>query len=1111
LASVTPFLPQLRSGMPDLRTHGQWETDDALALASLSNAIELQGGGGDMLATTSIPDVWAQPLGFLTAWSDRNHPRFERARGEWRGLLAMLALSELLDLGIEILDIDLDDLRRNPWATSESKPAATTGNLAAVLATFKPQARLTASQSWTRLGLLAVQNQPLGLIVPPCLVCPAREHQHSVPVHLDWRDEADGSLVDPCGTGRISSGQASALAIFLKHAMLSVEAIAEAPGGSVDRNCYGTLRSALEEYLSDVYRALPARQNGRRQSDFSVRPVPQGLAGIPYNFLTQAVRPKAAAQGDVTSETVMAVRSEFASEINGVVLVGDEIAKMLGRRPQDLRIWGDHSLSDYLGSALVRQMVAEQAAESSYRVISPADLFNETLAAVEGANARAHPNSAQNYLLPLRPEALRLFTPRALRSGLRISREPGHDAQVELDLPLRASDGSIRTCTLVKHYPEALIRKLPRPTVFATWPNFESEHWKFHYVFHAGDSRAPRPSRFVSPRTLSSQPRAPSTKEQNADSARFPGPPDTELGVLLADHRAEALLCEASDERGVSRDAGLLLLDETTKIAPRDDRWRIGIDFGTTNTSIHYVKVNPKNDAPSRMEFAPRLMAPLGEVDVSKLVLQENFLPHDSVAIPFLSILEERAGESPHTETPLMGRRVHYVRDMALTLDGLAPGKHGRDIRFDLKWSFDPANLSRFESYLKQVCMQSLAELVSMGADPRRVEWSFSQPGSFSSTRADSFREVYDRSVQWVSQNADDESCEPPKICSESVSAAIYFLKNDGIPLGKTVLTLDVGGQTSDICLWHERELLWQTSVHFAGQHIMIPYLASHLEVVSQALQGKLEGKLGITEKLAQLVEGRLAHGLEVVVNSDLFQKAFDVRAGAMGANPLFAGLEHIAEFSLAGLLYYLGTVARHLNQIGQLPSTLDDLRICLGGRGSLVFKSVLDRQAEYHELFGKVAGLQIGNLSFHRSRDPKLEVSFGMLVPPGGAGDVNIVGRYPKCILGEKIEIGRKSKQALDVLELGDEDAIWKIKELPEFEAFLGLYRQTFGRSLSIDPAQRRDLIGRVENDVVDLRQTLKSDQRRSVNRMDQAEPIFIFPLRQFVLMMNKSGEMIS
>jgi hypothetical protein len=1112
VTSAIPFLPPLRPGLPDLTAYGQWEADDALALRQLSSALDVRGTQSDSLAATSIPDVWAQPLSFLAAWRDPSHIWFSRARGEWRGLLAILGLPEpeRLALGLQVIDINLDELRRNPWDIREGGRPTMSGNLMEILAQYCPKVHLSSQQRWTRLGLIAARDRPLGLIVPANLVCPAREYQRYLPEEVDWRDEETGWLIDPCTSGRMPAARAIALATYLDHLLACIEAMSLSQADeTIDRELYGAVRGALSEYLNDVQKLPSVRRNARHPPEFRMQSMPQGLSELPHSFLAQAVVPSPVPRAEPFSDALLVARPELAGGPKGAAVVGGDVARMLGRPPQDFRIWGAYSLSDVMGSPRLQQVAAEQAAEGGYELLSVAELFTEEFVEVEGGDAKAHPPSARDCLLPLNPRVLRYLDPRSLRSRLRIVRD-GKTVQVELDLPLLDSDGASRTYTARKTYSEAVIVRVPLPTALVTWPNFVSEHWKHHYIFYASEGLHPRPRQAISPRTLS-------LDVQNPDALRSAGPgpkifpqsDGSEIGILRMDHRPEALSCEVLDQERATNIAGLLLLDQVPDVVASEEHWRVGVDFGTTNTSIHYLREGPQVDHPRRMRFSPRLTAPIGYIDVSKVVLQRDFLPDDVVDIPFLSILQESIGARSSGAEPFIRQRVHYVRDVASTLQGFAPHRRDHELRFNLKWSRDRADLARFEAYLSQVCMQSLAELVAMGAAPSNVQWSFSQPGSFSSQRADEFAEAYGRVIRFACGIENESQIAQPDIRLESEAAALYFLKREKIPLGFTAFTLDVGGQTTDVCLWHNRRLLWQTSVHFAGQHILIPYLASRREALSEAL--KSQGNLAEIGNILDTLEGLgLSQGLEVIVNSELFRTAFDLHASVQ-RNPARQGLQGLAEFSLAGLLYYLGLVARHLTNAEQLPAALLDLRICLGGRGSLIFKSVLDERELFASYFSEVSGLAVGNLAFHTSHDPKHEVSFGMLVPARGAGEIDLSRPYKKCILGEAIDIGDRTKTELEVLEDGEEDQAWRVKSLPQFEKFLELYTRSFKRSLTIDAKRRKDLMGRVDNGIADLRAVLQNDRNRRASRLERAEPVFIFPLRELVLMMNEAGETLA
>ena len=53
--------------------------------------------------------MWARPLLFEMALCDTNHPLHERIRGEWRGLLALLALNEWYDFRLSVAPIEFPE------------------------------------------------------------------------------------------------------------------------------------------------------------------------------------------------------------------------------------------------------------------------------------------------------------------------------------------------------------------------------------------------------------------------------------------------------------------------------------------------------------------------------------------------------------------------------------------------------------------------------------------------------------------------------------------------------------------------------------------------------------------------------------------------------------------------------------------------------------------------------------------------------------------------------------------------------------------------------------------------------------------------------------------
>jgi len=150
------------------------------------------------------------------------------------------------------------------------------------------------------------------------------------------------------------------------------------------------------------------------------------------------------------------------------------------------------------------------------------------------------------------------------------------------------------------------------------------------------------------------------------------------------------------------------------------------------------------------------------------------------------------------------------------------------------------------------------------------------------------------------------------------------------------------------------------------------------------------------------------------------------------------------------------------------------------------------------------------GRMTLTQSRPAELIRIKLDFVQPMRFGSAAFLPTSPARV-GETIDIGDRTKTELEVLEDGEEDQTWRVKSLPQFEKFLELYTRSFKRSLTIDAKRRKDLMGRVDNGIADLRAVLQNDRNRGASRLERAEPIFIFPLRELVLMMNEAGETLA
>ncbi|MGH8624405.1 MAG: hypothetical protein ACREYC_03690, partial [Gammaproteobacteria bacterium] len=674
------------------------------------------------------------------------------------------------------------------------------------------------------------------------------------------------------------------------------------------------------------------------------------------------------------------------------------------------------------------------------------------------------------------------------------------------------------------------LREVERPMALALWPDFQSPRWRHHFVFYAVGASHLIPaqpfSAHLAERALARCGDLMSDVNQGLDQRFFAvtsdaqaiqcsGARDCRIGLQWSDHAAEALFCVAG---GLPQEEpeylGVLLIGPLPSVKPAQGRWKVGIDFGTTNTTIYCAKDEGSLSQPKPVRFAGRARRLFNDYPgLAASVLQDEFFPSHEVDSPFLSMLQEHGCTPAHLRRRLFSRRVCYLDDsVGSMLARLIENSSHRSLQFDLKWSEEPEDLQRIEDYLAQVVLQTLAELASTGVNSEQVDWHFSYPDRFTAAQLDRLKSVYAKTVRQIAGAATEQPAwTPPRIRQESEAAALYFMKRQQVDFSSKVITIDVGGKTSDICLWNARRLRWRSSLRLGGRDTLIPYLAKHAGLLNlfPFARHELEKIRAVLQRL-QGEPHKFQQALEILVNSGMFRKAFNDNLRYLRDEPEVRGLLLLAEFNLAGLLYYLAKVCAYLEQAGQPSRTNDKLKVCLGGRGSLMFSHSVaaNSVASFARLFYRASGLNWCIDAFNFSDAPKHEVAFGLLIDPAGAGDLDGSAPALDPILGEDLTVGGETVCAEEVFREEHLTRDWKFDKLPQFERFVKVYERAFGRTVPLQRYQPK-LISRVYNELQEMRHLLTKDS--GAQPIDAAQPVFVLVLREFINLMNENGEVIS
>jgi hypothetical protein len=1119
---------------------GERETHGLPVLATIAAGLKVANLRAQTADLVSVPDVWAQVEVFRAALFDSRHPLHPRAEGEWRGLLAMFALryARGYDVATDVLDLP------DPTPNGEDR------GLMAILGKIKPAVALPRT-NWNEIGLIRVHGNVVGMLVPTTIVCPARRPPAALVGRLPWI--AADRILDPLTVAAVSGEEIAVLAQFCHDASAL---LAEDPDygaqfarqnlynpDDAGRSLLARLKIAFDNFERDARNTDKLKRlrsgNGQFRSQQLHLNLPKDQ---PFYPLLSTVKVRGPSESDPISQTLLLTRPELSAVgLNGIIIIDPDLPRTFGAGASEINVWHGVKLQQVQDHPTEYDKVVSEAKAAGYLCLRPDDLLTTYFYRTETEQTEAQPAGFKDALLPVTPAVMMLLSPEDLRHSIQIA--TGFDnAVVTLSIKLSPIGGRERYYTLRKSYDADDIISREPPTTLAFWPDFEHQDWHWHFAYFGG-----RLTQQFSPRMLVSMPAmaafiaaAGENPAARVDRARqLVDEPhlladrlplrasETPVELYKSAVPAEALYCDFVMDlrtRGFVESrarivAGMLLLPVRKK-QQRPDACAIAIDFGTVNTSV-YQRIGAGEPEP--IVFKNRLMLPYAADSEEKEITVWDFLQFGDIPIPFLTVLRDR--EVPRgTETlPIWTSVIYYDYVIALSrgLEYLeAPG--GLPLRFDLKWGETPEDRLPMRTFLAQVALQALAEVVARGIAPGRVKWRFSYPEAYSPTQRRDFGAAA-RLAAGRATSPNDEAA-PPALTtdSESLSTALYFMKAmpREAPATGDLVTIDMGGLTSDVSIWHSRRLIWRNSLKLAGRHILIRYLLKYPDLVGR--MASIHSEIApLIDRVMKLPDAARGNGIEMLLNSTQFQKMFVDEFNLLGGDALGRRLRGLAELALLGILHYVGRTmqycAKHSNAYRVSNA---HVAVCIGGRASMLYHALFSDNGDASLLEPSMGAFRDAAPGLvHSTRivytDPKRakhEVAYGLLVDQQGQHALEVDAedyRVKAIILGEAVRSG-ETQLPPDSLVTGlGAKPEWEAAGLNEIKSFLTSlekHSQTIVR-VQLGADAERAILNQVRGQLVTDRQTLQTlSADGTLNDEDLEsestviEPPFIVALRELV-----------
>ncbi len=933
-----PLLPRLTPAnkVTTFGKAGRWEKRDSAELERVSEGLDIANTIITSAEVDSIPSMWARPLLFEMALYDTRHPLHNRILGEWCGLLAMLALKEWCEFPLTIERLELK---------AKEKPADAKDFLES-LQRLIPKDTLDGRTTWETLNIILFNDKPIGITSPTTLVCTSVNcfgRISSVP----W---FNGELLEN-PVPKLNSFESQVVSGWLNKLYAYTQVL---PDGK-------SIKASINELLINFIDGL---EKPPAVTDFSITGL--GFAEDLFKSMNNPV-----ASRDLPS-SVEVVPSPNKHPEKKLLVFDKKISKVWGVEPQNVIVWNCKTMATTQNLSGKPKLTLPQ----NVHLRSQKDFFTDQLFVInqerafhEHSTLASKGSDGLNFngisvtpILPISEEILTYFDVRDLSE--RITFEQHNDSiVVNFRLTLSGIDGNNKDFVISKEYPAADVTPITTAPVLAIWPNFKNPNWKAYYTYFTTADQD----------TFFAKPFLPADEIQDTRTIRD-NRGNVEKEITKTEYFPEAVLCEYNSTK-----AGFLLISvPKEKFSVDGTIWSVGVDFGTSSTTVY----NRKGDAdPQPVTFNDRLLRITDPLTNPDSTFIDNFFSPKSEQTPFFSLFQKLGNQKP--DEPLLDGHIYFP-------PGYFELSAAKNIVHDLKWSTREIDREHLKVFLKQLCLQVAAEAIDDGAT--QINWNFSHPLAFTERDRGLFERIW-KAVGAACESATGLSQQvvtPAQ--SESIVTAKFFateLQSEFATGGFTTgaVCIDIGGETSDISIWQNNDLYWQTSLRFAGRHIFLNLLKENPEFLKNFRADDKDIEL---LKKASKGESDEFYAQADALIQDKGQKWLD-RLATVSDEPIIQPFLQLISLGVAGLLHYVGLLLNHLSQSGtgfdsETPS------IYIGGNGS----KILDWMAEgkfnhdtiasrcrrhLKHVISEAAGFVNDNeRGIEISKSPKEEAAYGLL-----------------------------------------------------------------------------------------------------------------------------------
>lgn len=1145
MPDYVPYLPKLKDGTENKlqppHEVGGWDHISAeTRLHALAHAIDVQPGAAQIL---SIPDPWARVILFSRALFDPKHSLHARVLGEWRGLLAILGLKEIRKFSeLTAASVDLDTGERTP-----TRFLSTVGRV-------KPSAAeaFVEDAAWDRFHIFrwygkecGGAHRAFGMTSWATLVATGADYKD-----VFSRDEVPwfvgGHLVDPVtplpgedvAPGNLSKSDRQGLAEWVLYVKSRLQSVGE-----------NTRHGELLEYLNQYAEDLDDKAKLLKGTDF----LSDNNIGVHVPELFDCLdRPRKPAAQVLTDLEIIPDREQK----HKYVLYDADLVRHLKKKEHDVTVYNTITLAsatrDISGLETKKTGLLGTEKDSEIWWCTEGFFFQDdliyekpdseravTFPGCRKINATGRSENRQ-AAWPLTKEAAELFSADYLAANFSIEWLTSGGARCKLKLRVKtvinkpAADAKpepVREVQIEHVYEEKDMVRIHTLPLVCVWPNFRFPDEPVAPAPQSEDGAAPasdnRWKRYYIFETWAGMEKELEVKplDETGMEKRPYQQSDHFFQVIQTSRFPDVLVCEmpANQERGDLRPRparGLLLLAEAEKpIANRGLRVALGVDFGTTGTSIYRAQLEGTGSDEStshlrQMAFKDRVIQVTGgSQDIVKDQTRHSFIPARITALGrMLSVYQAHHGG---------GGRVEVLDGHVLFQDSSENGTvfvwgANELVRTNLKWGTEQLQMDAARAFLSQLCIQSVAELVADGASEVDVRYSY--PTAFSGSDLRRLHGIWTGVLDDL-QKATSVRINPNDWNEdnyEAVAAARYFATSGDMNITSGAVTLDIGGGTTDIAVWNESEgdpsLIAHSSVLFAGTNMLQSVVYDH-----EVLLTKIYDKFPIPNmKRAEHPDAYVAE-MDALISTH-GEKLLQRLPEASHVSEEVREFISILELGMCGIGFYSGLLLGHLIQTGKYDPTPSLIQVFVGGNASRLLHwcdmGEFREGTPFYKKFTRcvLAGGQLGapeliqgkSVEVTISKRPKQEVAFGLVAK---YIDTKRLTDHSNPLAGENYRVGGGEIQPWNTAP-AVEDLLNKSldvdRDLPVFSLFLSVANEEIGE------AEKQKIVGAIKESITAMKQKAQrqasdpklAKEMKGGDKLNpvRKEPLFIIALKKLI-----------